>query len=109
MNKNFGLNDLQLKIIKSILDSFLKPYKNINIFVFGSRSLGTEKKYSDIDLWIDSSPILTVKQIAQLSEIFEESDLSIHVDIISDKTCFESYRNRILKERVLWDSVFTIA
>ncbi|MGZ3634290.1 MAG: nucleotidyltransferase domain-containing protein, partial [Parachlamydiaceae bacterium] len=60
------------------------------------------KKYSDIDLWIESEPELLQNEITNLMDIFEQSDLTIKVDIVTEETCLRVYKERILKEKVLW-------
>ena len=100
MNKNFGLTDIQYSFVKASLNDFLKLKKNYKIFVFGSRAKGSERQYSDLDLWIDSEPELTDVEISTFAEKIELSDLPIKIDVVTDRTCLAEYRGRILSERV---------
>lgn len=102
MNKNFGLSDKDFFLLKTKLINFLKDKENYKIFVFGSRAKGTERKYSDIDLWIDSNPALTTQEIAFFLNDIEDSDLTIKVDLVTSATCLDEYKGRILSERVDW-------
>ncbi len=102
MNKYFGLNSNQLELIKSLLSALLKNKSQYKVFVFGSRAKGLERKYSDIDLWIETVPELGDSEIADFIEAVEESDLPIKVDLVTPRTCLDEYRPRILKEMVEW-------
>lgn len=102
MNKNFGLSLQQTEIIKVELSKLLKNKDRSKVFVFGSRSKGTERKYSDIDLWIESTPKLTTEELLSFVDRLDSSDLSIKVDIVTPESCLEQYRARILTERVFW-------
>ena len=77
MNKNFGLTDFQLTVVKELVTQMLAHAVTYNVFVFGSRVHGTEKKYSDLDLWIDSEPQLSQQQLADFLEKVENSDLPL--------------------------------
>ena len=102
MNKNFGLSEKDFALLKNKLVNFLKDKENFKIYVFGSRGKGTERKYSDIDLWIESNPSLTAQEIANFLHDIEESDLTIKIDLVTPDTCLNEYKARILNERVEW-------
>ncbi|MBY0554751.1 nucleotidyltransferase domain-containing protein [bacterium] len=102
MNKNFGLNSDQYEILKSEIVKLLKGKISYKVFVFGSRTKGTEKKYSDIDLWIESVPPLNSSEISDFLEDVELSDLVIKLDLVTPETCLEEYKARIMSEKVLW-------
>ena len=66
------------------LKNFLKEYfKNtdVKVYLFGSRAKGKNRKYSDIDLAIESKNDIKDK-IAELKRIIEESNLIYKVDIV---------------------------
>jgi len=66
------------------LKNFLKEYfKNtdVKVYLFGSRAKGKNRKYSDIDLAIESKNDIKDK-IAELKSIIEESNLIYKVDIV---------------------------
>lgn len=102
MNKNFGLTDSQLSLIKELVTELLSQAVTYKVFVFGSRAHGTEKKYSDIDLWIESAPDVSQQQLTNFLEKVETSDLPIKVDVLTASNCLDAYRDRILNERVEW-------
>lgn len=49
---------------------------------FGSRVTGHAKPYSDLDLAVMTSTPLSLEQLATMTTAFEESDLSIRVDLV---------------------------
>ena len=73
----FGLEEKYLNTIKSILKKYLT---NQNVYVFGSRSTGKFKQYSDLDLAIDGN-LDNVNISALKNELFE-SYIPIDVDIV---------------------------
>jgi predicted nucleotidyltransferase len=97
-----GLSKKQISEIKMILKESLVVKTNIKVFVFGSRATNKFKKYSDLDLWIETEPELSQSEIGQILEKFEESNLSITIDIVSPITCLPEYQAHILKEKKLW-------
>ena len=100
--ERFGLGSAEASLIKDILSQVLAHKGSWSVYVFGSRSTLKHRKYSDIDLWIDSSIPLSEGDLSNLKQKFEDSDLPIKVDIVTAGTCFEPYRDRILGERQLW-------
>lgn len=102
MTKNFGISDKDYQIIKSQLSQWLKPFEKYQIFIFGSRAKGKEKKYSDLDLWIESQPALTKHDIVKFAKKMEDSEISIKIDIVTPETCLEEYKDRILAEKTSW-------
>ena len=73
----FGLEEKYINTIKSILKKYLTDQK---VYVFGSRSTGKFKQYSDLDLAIDGN-LDNVNISALKNELFE-SYIPIDVDIV---------------------------
>lgn len=101
MHKPTGLSEAVLQQVKDILTSSLQQ-KEFQVFIFGSRATGKDRKYSDLDLWIEAKPTLTENEKSHLLLAFEESDLPIKIDIITPESCLDAYCKRILRERKLW-------
>lgn len=97
-----GLSAAALTEIKQILSKTLKSKPKAMIYFFGSRARGNYRKYSDLDLWIEANPPLSQREITNLLETFEESDLSQKIDIVTPEICLPEYLNSIQKEKVLW-------
>ena len=71
----FGLEQKHIELIKTILKKYL--LKDQKVYVFGSRSTGNYKKYSDLDLAIEGNI-----DIIKLSNEFKDSSLPIDIDIV---------------------------
>jgi predicted nucleotidyltransferase len=69
-------------------------------WVFGSRATGRARRYSDLDLVIDTGRQLTLDETAQLSEAFSDSDLPYRVDLVDWHNVDDRWRQMILAERV---------
>lgn len=104
MTKPLGLSDAQSALIENILRSFFKTKTQFAVFIFGSRARGDFRQYSDLDLWIESVPTLTRHEETTLRTSFEESDLTIKVDIVTPESCLEAYAANIAKEKKVWFS-----
>ncbi len=102
MNEPSGLNKENLFLIEQILHNSLSDKNEWSVSVFGSRRRGDHKKYSDLDLWIESSPTLSSNDLEELKEKFEESDLPIKIDLVTPETVIPDYRTNIVYEKREW-------
>ncbi|MCB0368610.1 MAG: nucleotidyltransferase domain-containing protein [Bdellovibrionales bacterium] len=102
MSVKFGLSETQLNMIKNILTMAFRSKEKILIYVFGSRATGKQRKYSDLDLWIETIPKVSDDELMALRTAFENSELSIKIDIVTSENCLEEYKDRIIQERILW-------
>lgn len=105
MTKPLGLSEEVNSQIESLLRKSLLGKETAQVFVFGSRSAGGFRKYSDLDLWIESTPPLTKTEVAGIAAAFDDSTLSIKVDVVTPETCFEEYKESIMTQRKLWFSL----
>jgi predicted nucleotidyltransferase len=72
------LSESELAIVHSILHAHLPGH---NVWAFGSRATGVRlKRFSDLDLAIDG--LLSLGEIARLSEAFDNSSLPMKVDLV---------------------------
>ena len=86
------LTDKILNEIRRIL--FLHITKENNTaFIFGSWSNGTARKFSDIDLGIESAQGVTLGTLGKIREDFENSSLPYSVDIVDFTTVSEKFKN----------------
>jgi len=74
---------VEIDELKKFLKEFFKD-DNVKIYLFGSRARGDFRKYSDIDIAIESDSDLRDK-IIELKNILEESNLIYKVDIVDLK------------------------
>lgn len=81
-----------------ILETHVPEYP---VWAFGSRVKGTAKAYSDLDLAIITRQPLSLSKMAIIKEAFDESDLSIRVDIVDWATTSETFRKIIEQDKVV--------
>ncbi len=90
------LESKYLKFIKKTVAGYLKEYK---LYMFGSRVKGKAKKYSDIDIAIDS-PEFNTKIKSRLEFIFEDSTMPYEVDIVDLNSITDTFKNLIKDDLV---------
>lgn len=90
------LDSQYIKLIKEIISNELKTYK---LYIFGSRAKNTARKYSDIDIAIDS-PLLTDKIKSKIGFEFENSTIPYEVDIIDLNNITDSFKNLIKNDLI---------
>lgn len=69
------------KKVKEVVFSVI-PSKEIKVFIFGSRATGNASRFSDIDLGIKGSAPISGVRIAEIKELFEDSNLPFKVDVV---------------------------
>jgi predicted nucleotidyltransferase len=102
MTEPLGLDPQHNKLIEKIIRDFLSGKQTWQVDVFGSRRRGDHRTYSDLDLWIETTPGLLLREAQNLKDVFEESDLPIKVDIVTPDSVVEEYRPNIVNEKKSW-------
>jgi predicted nucleotidyltransferase len=74
---------------------------NVEVWAFGSRAKYMAKPYSDLDLVLITRQPMTLEQLANISEAFENSDLPIRVDVVDWAATSEAFRKIIVQDKVL--------
>lgn len=87
----------QLAIVRAILAQHVPHAK---VWAFGSRVLGTAKRFSDLDLAIEDREDLSIRTWGNLRHAFEESDLPISVDILDMRTVKQPFKGIVERQRV---------
>jgi predicted nucleotidyltransferase len=85
------------KHLRIILDILNKYVPDCEIRAFGSRFIGNEKEYSDLDLAIVGKEKLDLNVFADLKEAMEESDLPYRVDLLDWNSISQQFRRTIEK------------
>lgn len=85
-------------VVLAILREYLPA--DAAVWVFGSRTTGRARPYSDLDLVIDAGRPLTLDETAQLRGAFTESDLPYRVDIADWRAIGNAFRAVISAKRV---------
>lgn len=95
---NIDLNPHDLAEVQRILKEYAPQYE---VWAFGSRVTWTAKAYSDLDLAIITDKPLSLGTLADLKNAFDESDLSIKVDLVDWATTGDAFREIIKKTAVV--------
>ena len=77
-----------------------KHLKDQRVYVFGSRSVGDFKKYSDLDLAIDG-----IVDVIKIGSDFKDSSLPIDVDVVLIKDLSSEFLNVVKKDFVEFEYV----
>ena len=77
--------------IKTVLFHHLDPQKD-RVFIYGSRACDGGRKWSDIDIGIESTRNIPANTIRMLKEEFEESDIPYIIDITDFKSVSENFK-----------------
>lgn len=75
-----------------ITDILKKHVASCEVWAFGSRYKGDNRKYSDIDLCIKGNDKLKPKTIYNLIDAFDESNLPYRVDITDYYSISDNFR-----------------
>ena len=94
MTKEIILPPDQLRMVLDLTNTHLP---GVEVWAYGSRVRGNNRRYSDLDLVAFTNP--GQRPLAEnLREAFEESDLPIRVDLFLWDEIPESFRIRIKEE-----------
>lgn len=77
-----------------MIDDILVKY-DYSFFAFGSRVLGNNKRFSDLDIFFFEE--IPNRDLLSLEEAFEESDLPFIVDLVHFKKCDPAFQEILLK------------
>ena len=84
-------------IVRETLQSHVP---DTEVWAFGSRANGVAKPYSDLDLALLGEAAVTLPRLAELAEVFEQSDLRFRVDLIDLLTVDPVFRERVTRSGV---------
>lgn len=95
---NIDLNPHDWNEVKRILERYVPQY---DVWVFGSRATWKAKAYSDLDLAVITDTKFPLNTLAHLQSAFDESDLTIKVDVVDWAAIGEAFRDIIRKTSVI--------
>jgi type I restriction enzyme S subunit len=95
---NIDLTPHNWSVVKHILLMYVPGY---DVWAFGSRATWTAKAYSDLDLAVITDTRFSLADLAHLQAAFEESDLSIKVDVVDWSATSDAFREIIRKTAVV--------
>lgn len=89
--------------MKELFKKIFGDLSDVKIYLFGSRSTGKSKNFSDIDIAVKSKAKDLPERISLFNEAWEESKLPYKVDITPWKEIYKPYLPQIRKEKVtIW-------
>ncbi len=93
----YGMTEEQFAILDQLVIQPLRTH-GAEVFIFGSRALGTNHPHSDVDLLFKSNVTekIPANKIAVLKEAIEESKFPFTVDLVDDSELAESYRPQVI-------------
>ncbi len=80
----------QVELVRQILAQVVP---GLPVLAFGSRVTGRARRFSDLDLVLQTSFPLESGKIAAIREAFSDSDLAIRVDVLDYADLSPSFRN----------------
>ena len=92
------LSDGELAEIQDILEKNL--VQNSEVYVFGSRTKNTARKYSDLDLLIKAPEPIAYGSLSLLEEAFSESNLPFKTDLVDSNRVSEKFKDHIKSQLV---------
>ncbi len=101
MDKKYGLRHRHWQTILHAILEVLLPGQTTELWLFGSRARGDFSLYSDIDLLLKATPILTDRQISAIRDVLEESDLPFKCHVVDAEKICPPYQEIIEKEKLL--------
>ena len=94
----FGLSPQQIEFInKTVVDPLRK--KGAVVYCYGSRARGDYKKFSDLDLMVESEDKKNL-DLGKLMEILQNSNFPYKVDIVHFSDFAESYKPSYQKDKI---------
>ena len=87
--------DITRKEHDIVLELVRQYFPCCEVRVFGSRYKGQAKPYSDLDLVLLGDDVLDWKQLAELKEAFQESELPFRVDVLDWHSLSPEFRKVI--------------
>jgi len=105
--KIYGISEKHFDKMCSLLEKhFSKLGKDCKVYLYGSRSNGTYKDFSDVDLFVENSNKRDIsKNILNFKSDWEESNIPYKLDIVEFDKLFEPYKKQILKDKkLIWNS-----
>lgn len=96
-NATIDMTDDQYNLILDLLKKYLP---NITAWAYGSRVKRTARPYSDLDMVVFATPEQK-RQVSDLREAYEESNLPFRVDVLVWDEMPESFRRNIKATHVV--------
>lgn len=85
--------------IKKIVSSNL-PNRSYKVFIFGSRAVGCNRPFSDIDVGVLGPKPVSPKAYVELVGALEESDIPYRADIVDFSVVSDAFKKQALASAI---------
>jgi predicted nucleotidyltransferase len=92
-----ALTPAELQEVQAILR---EQVPHLEVWAFGSRTKGTAKPYSDLDLALITHAPLSLAQLASVTHAFDNSDLPMRVDLVDWAATTAAFRAIIERDKI---------
>ena len=96
---NHQISQEQQNLITKLIKSQLP---NAKLIAFGSRIRGNAKKYSDLDLCIQSDNQIAISDLEKIGEALSATDIPFKIDICDWHAIDEEFRSHITSYGIKW-------
>ena len=96
--------DLDARDLAQVLSILREQLPEYEIWAFGSRVAGRAKPYSDLDLAVLTDLPFSLERMATINDAFDQSDLTIRVDVVDWAATSEAFRGIIERDKVILQS-----
>jgi predicted nucleotidyltransferase len=96
MTSVVDMAEQHVAIVRDVLRRHLPT--GTRAYVFGSRAHGGARRYSDLDLALESGQPLALDLIGEIADALSESDLPYRVDIVDLAAVEPGFRARIVAD-----------
>ncbi|MEA3476280.1 MAG: nucleotidyltransferase domain-containing protein [Candidatus Cloacimonadota bacterium] len=86
-----------IEIVISIIKKFLRRDTNFRLYLFGSRATGNNRKFSDIDLAVESSA-MNNEWFKKIKQNILEIRTLYKIDLVNLNTVSSEFKNIVLSE-----------
>jgi type I restriction enzyme S subunit len=87
--------DLDKKYVSFIVETVNKVLSDVDIFIYGSRTQGKSRDYSDVDIALKQKEKIPFEKLLLLKGLFENSTFPYKVDIVDLNSLSEEFLNII--------------
>ena len=93
--------DAKKKIKNIILNNL--PSGEFKVFLFGSRAIGNNSKWSDYDIGISGKRKLPISILAKIYNELEESDIPYKVDLVDFSNVSDKFKKSAMSKINPWN------
>lgn len=98
---NIGLDQIA-EYKDALVHAIRKHLSSGEIYLFGSRAMGTQRSHSDIDLVIKAGVVIDYRILNLINEEIDALNIPFFVDVVDYNAVYEDMQKFIDKTGILW-------